>query len=448
MSFTQFRRLFVLAAFLIAVVGLAFAQQPGPAKVNVTVLPEEAYIFIDGHPYDHRSQTLSLVPGEYTIGIYNYGYVPQVQKVTLVAGDNPAINATLTPVTTRVSGPWGRIQIEGNPDDTAAVFLNGTLPEYFVGHIDEMNNDVWLAQQLIVPVGTYTMYIIHPRESTPFWSGTVEVRENERLIADIAKPATAWKYVPWNDGKTNGEMKRFDASTATASIAVAPVIGHFALDKRQINCGDPVRLTWNTAEAAEVFITANGQPMGKLPLTGTQTLQPLQNTTYDFRAVGPGGIVTSSQMVDVNKTPQVSLAPSPAEVHYQKVGDKVVVQEPSTLNWTAFNADNVRIEPFGPVTGTQGSVPLTLVPTQTGIGAVDETRTYTITATNACGGTTTSTASVRLTGNIEPEQVAEEKPPELPKTGSLLPLIGLLGFGSLAAGFVLRGVRKSLWNGD
>ncbi|HVG92432.1 MAG TPA: PEGA domain-containing protein, partial [Alphaproteobacteria bacterium] len=153
MNLTHIRRLLALVAFFI-VAGLSAAQQPGTAKVQVTVSPEEAYIFIDGHPYDHRSQTLSLAPGEYTLGVYNYGYVPQVEKVTLVAGNNPAIHASLTPVTNRVSGPWGRIQIEGNPDDTAAVFLNGTTPEYFVGHIDEMNHSIWAAQQLIVPVGT------------------------------------------------------------------------------------------------------------------------------------------------------------------------------------------------------------------------------------------------------------------------------------------------------
>jgi LPXTG-motif cell wall-anchored protein len=42
-----------------------------------------------------------------------------------------------------------------------------------------------------------------------------------------------------------------------------------------------------------------------------------------------------------------------------------------------------------------------------------------------------------------PTQVAQAAPAELPKTGSELPLIGLLGFLALASSFGLRTVRKS-----
>jgi LPXTG-motif cell wall-anchored protein len=69
-------------------------------------------------------------------------------------------------------------------------------------------------------------------------------------------------------------------------------------------------------------------------------------------------------------------------------------------------------------------------------------KTYTITATNVCGGSDSSTASVHLNGAIEPE-VAEVKPPELPQTASPLPLITLLGFGSLVSGLILRAMRKN-----
>jgi hypothetical protein len=422
--------------------GSCVAQQSGTAKVQVTVSPEEAYIFIDGHPYNHRSQTLNLVPGEYTIGIYNYGFVPKVEKVTLIAGNNPAINASLTPIPTRVAGPWGRIQIEGNPDDTAAVFLNGTTPDYFVGHIDEMNHAIWAAQQLIVPVGTYQMYIVHPRQTKPFWSGQVEVHENQRLLVDIAKNATEWQYKPWEDATSVKELKRFDASTSTATIAVAPVVATMLLDKKQINCGEPVRLSWTSKEAANVDITANGLLLEKLPLNGERLLQPTKTTTYEFRAAGPGGIVTSTSVVEVNPAVRTSLTAVPAEVTYRKVGDNVVTKGTTMLQWSVENADTVRIDPIGPVSGTQGTAPLTLLPTQTGVGLVDEVKTYTITATNACGGSHTSTASVHLTGAVEPE-VAELKPPELPQTASPLPLLALLGLGSLASGLILRGTRKN-----
>src|SRR5947209_4638017 len=151
----NFRRLFVILTFLVTMLATAFSLEEKVAKVRVNVTPSEAYIFLDGQPYTHRSHTLRLTPGEYTIGVYNYGFEPQVSKVTLKAGDNPEINARLERVPAMVAGPWGRIQIEGNPNDKAAVFLNGTTPEFLVGHVDEMNNEVLADQRLIVPVGTY-----------------------------------------------------------------------------------------------------------------------------------------------------------------------------------------------------------------------------------------------------------------------------------------------------
>jgi hypothetical protein len=80
-------------------------------------------------------------------------------------------------------------------------------------------------------------------------------------------------------------------------------------------------------------------------------------------------------------------------------------------------------------------------PKQTMLGPVDETLTYKLTATNACGGSDSSIASIHLTGAIEPEQVAEVKPPELPQNASPLPLLALLGAASLGAGAWAR-MRK------
>ena len=440
MKSLTFRRLIVLVTFLAVTASIALAEKPNIAKVRVNVTPSEAYIFLDGQPYTHRSHTLRLVPGDYTIGVYNYGFVPQVQKITLKQGDNPEINARLAVVPETVTGPWGRIQIEGNVNDKAAVFLNGTNPEYFVGHIDEMNNNVMAKQRLVVPVGTYELILVNPKETKPFFTGQVEVRANERVIVDVAAHENTRTYKPWEGGEKRAAFKRFEAGTNTATIAVAPVKASITLDKNQISCGDHVRLTWNSLEAANIFITANGKPLTELPLTGEQNLQPLETTKYELRATGPGGIVTSSTTVDVNTAVKTSLTASPGDVTFNKVGNKVVEQGSSQLAWSASNADAVRIDPIGTMNGVNGREALTLVPSQTGLGPVDETKTYTITATNICGGSDTQTATVHVTGAIEPEVTAEVK---MPQTASPLPLLGLLGFGSVLTGFVLRRVRKS-----
>lgn len=439
MDLSNIRRLFVFLTFLTITASLAFAEKPENAKVRVNVTPSEAYIFINGQPFTHRSHTLRLDPGEYTIGVYNYGYVPQVQKVTLQPGDNPEINARLEPVPGTVTGPWGRIQIEGNVNDKAAVFLNGTSPEFFVGHVDEMNNNKLAKQRLIVPVGTYDLILVNPKESTPFFTGKVEVRENERVIVDVAAKENTRVYKPWEHGASHPPFKRFEAGTRTADIAVAPVTANIALDKTQINCGEKVRLTWNSSEAPQIFITANGKPLTELPLNGEQRLQPLEPTKYELRAVGPGGVVTSSTTVDVNTAVKVSLTATPADVSFRKVGDKVVEQGSSNLTWSASNADSVSIVPIGTMNGASGSEPLTLVPEQIALGPVDENRAYTIKATNICGGSDTQTATVHLSGAIEPEVVAEAK---LPQTASPLPLLGLLGFGSVLIGLGIRTFRR------
>ena len=435
-----YRRTGFLLSLLMIACAFAFAEKPNVAKVRVNVSPSEAYIFIDGSPYTHRSHTLRLTPGEYTIGVYNYGYVPQVEKVTLQPGHNPEINARLTPVPGMVSGPWGRIQIEGNVNDKAAVFLNGIAPEFFVGHIDEMNNDVLAKQRLIVPVGTYDMFLVNPQEKTPFFTGKVEVRANERVIVDVAAHENTRIYKPWKRGETHEPFKRFEAGTRTADIAVAPVKAGIALDRTQIACGESVKLTWNSMEAAQIAITANGKPLTESPLTGQQILQPLETTTYAIHAVGPGGVIDEKTTVAVDTAVKTSLTATPANVNFEKVGDKVMQQGSANLMWTALNASEVRIDPIGAVKGESGTVPLTFVPEQTTFGPIDETRTYTITAGNICGGSDTRTVAVHLTGNIAPEPVAEL---QLPQTASPLPLIGLLGFGSLLSAFAIRLLRKT-----
>jgi LPXTG-motif cell wall-anchored protein len=168
-------------------------------------------------------------------------------------------------------------------------------------------------------------------------------------------------------------------------------------------------------------------------------VSPKETTTYEFKTIGPGGTFVTSQTVRVNNVVQTSLLASPAELRFHKVGDRVVEQGTSTLRWTASNADSVRIDPIGPVSGTNGETSITATPGKTETGPVAEMNTYRITAANACGGSDTSTASVHITGSIDPE-VAEVK---LPQTASPLPLIGLLGLGSLASGMVVRRFRKN-----
>src|SRR5204862_286730 len=65
------------------------------------------------------------------------------------------------------------------------------------------------------------------------------------------------------------------------------------------------------------------------------------------------------------------------------------------------NADAASLGSLGSVDAS-GTKSVTLSPTQTANGPVDEEFKYTLTATNVCGGSDTKTVAVHLKGSIEP----------------------------------------------
>ena len=410
----------------------------GTGSLYVSVLPEEAYIWVDGKPVRHRSGTLHLSAGQHKIAVYNYGYQPQVHDVNITA-EHQELDMHLQPVDKPVSGPWGRIQIEGVPGN-ALVFLNGTTPEFFVGHADEMNNHIIGEQQLIVPVGTHQVHVLANKTEQEIWSGSVPVKENERVVVYTRRePDKQLVYKDWPEGAKFNSLKRFDAGTASAKIVVAPVTGQLAVDRRDVKCGEPVKVSWNTTDAAQTTLKANDQPLGESP-TGAVEAQPKQSTTYQLVAAGPGGVVTSDAKVNVDTAVKTSLTPANSEVRYVKEGDTVKEQGSTELKWTASNADSVKIDPGGTVSGGSGSQTVQANPQQSAPGPVNETVTYKITATNICGGSDTSMASVHVVGSIAPE-VAQVQEPEMPATASPLPLLALLGTVFIASGTILRRIR-------
>lgn len=411
-------------------------------EVYVTVLPEQAYIWVDGKPMSHRNSLLHLPVGEHTIMVVNYGFEPETAKITVAKGQYQEVHAKLKPAGGPVSGPWGRIQIEGVKGDSL-VFLNGTTPEFFVGHADEFNNNFVNKQQLLVPVGTHQLYIVRNKTDKAIWSGPVDVKANKRLIL-YANQGKQGKivYKDWGEGAKMKSVKRFEAGTATATVAVAPVTGKFGADRQQVGCNQPVQLNWTSDGVGRTTVVANGQTLSDSP-TGQLTVQPKQTTKYEFRAAGPGGIVTSETTVQVDPTVQTSLSTSVPEVRYVKVGENVQEQGTADLTWKATNADSIHIEPIGTVSES-GSQTVKAEPKQQTEGPIDETQEYKITATNVCGGSSTSVAALRVTGSIEPAQVAAvEAPPELPQTSSPLPLLALLGAGLMGGGGLLRMIRRT-----
>jgi len=379
----------MVLAFLFAVP--AFAQD---GKLKIKVSPKQAYVFVDGNATRSGGHTIKLPAGKHSIGIYNYGYTPQTQDVDVTAGKTTDLNVTLQKNGGDVSGPFGDIELKG--DRKAAVLLNGKTPPYFVGHVDEFDwNWLW-HQRLLVRPGTYQVDVTHNGQTV--WSGPVTVEAGKRVSVQLHNGQTKTKN--WKQGNTLGAQPRFKAGFASSTVAIAPVSGNFSAAPTQINCGDSSTLTWSSTDAVDVNISE----VGPVQASGTQTVSPKKTTTYDYTATGPGGNVTNSQTINVNIQPTATLTLNPTEVRYHKIGDKVKEDGTSTLSWTSSNASSVTIDPIGNVQ-PNGSQQVTAQPKQQNVGPVDENQTYTMTATNVCGGNATQTANLHITGSIEPKPV-------------------------------------------
>ena len=399
--------------------GISSLAQDGKLVIHVT--PKQAYIFVDGHAVSEASKhhSLSLSAGDHKIELANYGYAPSSQTVTITAGKTSSIDATLTPVSGTISGPFGAMTIEGANRD--AVLLNGKTPDYFVGHGDEFDHDWWWRQELVVPPGTYQVSILSGDKDV--WSGPVDVPANQRVVVDVPKGVR--KTVAWPRGEKLSAIPRFTVGTASATVAVAKPTAQLSTTVAQVNCGDSSQLSWTSSDAAQVEIA----PVGPVATSGQQTVQPTQTTTYNLTAKGPGGTVTSAATVNVNNAIHADLSLSPAEVHYRRDGDKVVLDNNPALNWSAANASTVSIDPLGTVspTGTQN---LQIAPKMMGLGTADQTVTYTLSASNACGGTDTKTATLHVVGLAPPPETKlsmrsiyfpTDRPRSLKSQAALLP---------------------------
>ena len=383
----------MMAALLV----LAWAAVSVAETVRVTVRPDQAYIFVDGKPIGHEgSQKVHLSPGTHQIGVYNYGYTPQVRDVTINTGENPALEFALDKIPEQVGGPFGRIQIEGAAH--AAVLLNGKTPGYFVGHGDEFNNEIGWSQKLVVPPGTYQVTVVDKEKE--LWSGPVTVEANQRVIVDVTRGGklTTKPWPGWDQAK---QLPRFTASTATALVSVAPVTGNIVADRGQINCGETSQVSWTAKEAVDHKVVAGPQVLKEGQAAGNETVRPLQTTQYQLQAAGPGGIINPATTVNVNTQVASTMEATPNEIRYRRIGDKVITQETSKLNWTSTNAHTATLEPVGAVE-VSGSQAVKAEPKQTENGPVNEMQSYTLTAKNECGGVDTRTAQVRVTGSIEP----------------------------------------------
>src|SRR5580704_8118205 len=378
---------------------VASAQDAKPGKLKMSVTPKQAYTFVDGKAIGPGNRTIKLDVGEHHLIVANYGYKFVEQNVSIDSNKTVPVDIKLELVGETVPGPRGRIQIEGRKlhgATAAAVLLNGKKPGYFVGHVDEFDHDIIWHQELVVPPGTHQVTVT--RYGKELWSGPITVAANQRVIVDISNGKE--KIKPWPRGSaTNGlpaSAQRFKAGIASATVVVAPVSGSVSANPSKIDCNQNTQLAWVSKETVEADMSG----MSPVPTSGEKTISPRQTTVYQLTASGPGGVTTPSTTVEVNPVVRSSLTASPMEVNYRRIGDKVIEQGSTTLNWSSSNSDAASLDPGGSVDAS-GTKSITLNPTQSSNGPVDEEFKYTLNATNACGGSETKTVVVHLKGSVD-----------------------------------------------
>src|SRR5712671_1395432 len=373
----------------------AYAQEPKPGKLKIHVPIPEAYTFVDGKAIGPGNRSIRLGEGNHRVNVANYGFKIFQQDISIEAGKTTTVEANLEPSGGPVSSPWGRIQVEVGTTTRGdyAILLNGKSSGYFVGHVDEFNNNIIWKQELIVPARTHEVSVT--RYGAVVWSGSVAVAANQRVIINIGSGKQRTKA--WPRGTQLADMPRFKAGIASASVVVAPVSGSISATPAKIDCNQPSELKWASLETVDADISG----MSPVPPSGEKQVSPKQTTSYELTAAGPGGVVKSTATVDVNPVVIAQLESSTSEAHYRRIGDKVLRQESATLNWSASNVDRISLDPFGSV-DRNGTRSVELTPTQTTDGPLDQTFNYSLTATNVCGGSETKTVAIHLTGSIEP----------------------------------------------
>jgi hypothetical protein len=414
------KNLFV-STLLVVLIGAtpAFAQsQTKNGILKIHVSPKQAYVFVDDNAIREGSQTIALDAGRHAIEVLNYGYVPQTQEVEITSGKKTELSVTLQASGDKVAGPFGDIELKGHP--RAAVLLNGSTPAYFVGHVDEFDNNWIWHQWLLVKPSSYQVTVT--QNGKTFWSGPVTVNAGQRVIVDLNHNG-AIRTKDFKPGLSLGPQPRFETGIASAIVPIAPVTAELSASQTQTTCGQSATLDWKATDAADTSITNIGNVEG----SGNRTVSPTQTTTYELVAKGPGGEVRQTATIDVDTQPVATVELSRPEVRYHKIGEKVVEHESTSLSWLTSNADTITIQPLGSV-ASAGIQTIEAQPEQTGTGPINQDVTYMLSAANACGGTATRTATLHVVGSIDPAPpvtlASVFYPSNYPQRGN--PIVGLV----------------------
>src|ERR1700746_2520991 len=92
-----FRPLLVILGVSALVSSAAFAQEPKPGKLKVSVSRPEPYTFVDEKAIGPGNQSIHLPEGKHSVTVANYGFKSFRQDVSIAPGETTSVTANLEP---------------------------------------------------------------------------------------------------------------------------------------------------------------------------------------------------------------------------------------------------------------------------------------------------------------------------------------------------------------
>jgi len=231
-----------------------------------------------------------------------------------------------------------------------------------------------------------------------FFTDSIAFRGDARHIFAFEKHTEVkhdWEY-------TAGFTFLFGGHKEAAPVEAPPAApsGNLSASPGTIMKGESAALSWSSQNATKCEIQPN---IGPVQTQGSMMVTPVADTSYVLTCDGPGGSTSSTANVTVSApTPPPAPAPAPtpppAPTSSMSVSPTSITQGgAATLQWSATNARNCRIQPDIGTVEPQGHVEVT----------PPENTTYTLTCTGE-SGTTSSTSTLTVTSPppvvMHPEQ--------------------------------------------
>jgi hypothetical protein len=262
--FTRVPKTWLIAAsVLVVVVGLglvylltkhpdsvASKTKPESILVRINPIPPDSLMTVDGSPCSAPCQP-RLLPGQHTVEAIHDGYGKATQSIQVEPGVSPDFSLPLARVETAQS-----------------VVTNGNTPETGLSKTRELDSAKGRSKPVGIGAGSSNAGSNNAGSSS---TGSSSEKKIEPMTAAAEKVV-----IP--------EPKKNATSGAPAAEPPKPISGSFELNHTAIEKGEKAELTWNVQNAASVKL--DGQPVNS---SGSETVSPVDSTTYRLVAVGPGG---------------------------------------------------------------------------------------------------------------------------------------------------------------